>query len=171
MLYWAYMNRPSFITWRPVTTYIFIGGLVTILIGLVVSYVLTNFIPTTPVRLASGVYNLQIADTDTELAQGLSGVKELGGGSGLLMKFPYDDTWGIWMKNMNIHIDIIWLNSDKQVVYIVKNASPESSTNIIYTPKNKARYVIELAAGGVDKAGIKIGNTADFDENDNGALW
>ena len=165
------MNRSSIITWRPVTTYILIGGLVAILIGIVVAYILTTFVPTTQVRVGSGVYHLQIADTDVELTQGLSGVSELKGDGGLLMKFNDDNTWGIWMKDMKIPLDIVWLNSDKKVVYIVKNASPESSTSITYTPKANARYVIELPAGSVDKAGIIIGSVADFDETDDGALW
>lgn len=165
------MNRPSFITWRPATTYILVGGLVAILIGIVTSYVLNNFTPTTPVRLGSGVYHLWIADTDTELSQGLSGVETLRGDGGLLMKFDSDNTWGIWMKDMKVPLDIVWLSSDKKVVYTVKNASPELSTDVIFTPKTKARYVIELPAGGVDKAGIKTGDQATFDENDAGSLW
>lgn len=165
------MNRPSSITWRPVTTYILIGGLVAILIGIVTAYILTTFVPTTQVRIGSSVYNLQIADTELELTRGLSGVKEIRGDGGLLMKFDSDNTWGIWMKDMLVPIDIVWLNSDKKVVYIVKNARPEDSTTITYAPKAKARYVLELAAGSVQKAGIKINDVAVFDENDDGALW
>jgi len=165
------MNRPSFFVWRPATTYILTGGLVAILIGLVVGYVVNNFTPTTPLRIGSGVYNLMVADTDAELAQGLSGVKELKGDGGLLMKFDHDDTWGIWMKDMKIPLDIVWLDKDKRVVYIVRNASPESSTSVTYTPKKVARYVIELPADGAEKAGIKIGSQAMFDETHTGELW
>lgn len=165
------MNRSSIFVWRPVTTYLLIGGLVAILISIVVAYMVTTFVPTTQVKLGSGVFNLQIADTEGELAQGLSGVKELRGDGGLLMKFEVDNTWGIWMKDMHVPIDIIWLNSDKKVVYTVKNATPELSTSVTFTPKAKARYVIELPAGGVDKAGIKTGDTAVFDENDKGSIW
>lgn len=165
------MNRSSIFVWRPATTNILIGGIIAILIGIVVAYMLSTFKPTTPVRIGSGVYNLQIADTPTELAQGLSGVSELRGDGGLLMKFEHDNTWGIWMKDMKIPLDIIWLSSDKRVVYTVKNAGPELSTDVTFSPKVKARYVIELPAGSVEKAGIKTGDQAVFDENDNGEIW
>jgi uncharacterized membrane protein (UPF0127 family) len=165
------MNRPSSFSWRPQTTYFIIGGLVILLVALVVSYIVTHFTPTTEVRLGSGVYHLWVADTDAELKQGLSGVEKLNPGGGLLMKFDGDNTWGIWMKDMKIPLDIVWLNKDKQVVYIVKNASPELSTSQTFTPKATARYVIELPAGGVDKAGIKSGMVADFDETDPGRIW
>ncbi|MGV9001498.1 MAG: DUF192 domain-containing protein [Candidatus Saccharimonadaceae bacterium] len=165
------MNRPSSITWRPATTNILIGGLIVILIGIVVAYALNTFVPTTSLRVGSGVYHLWIADTDAELAQGLSGVESLKGDGGLLMKFATDSTWGIWMKDMKIPLDIVWLNKDKKVVYIVKNASPDLSTNVIFTPTTDARYVVELPMGGVEKAAIKTGDQATFDENDTGGLW
>lgn len=156
------MNRPSSFSWRPQTTYFLIGGLVILLVALTVSYIARTFTPTTEVRLGSGVYHLQVADTEAELMQGLSGVEKLRPNGGLLMKFDSDSTWGIWMKDMKIPLDIIWLDKDKRVVYIVKNAAPELSTSQTFTPKTNARYVIELAAGAVDKAGIKTGMTADF---------
>lgn len=165
------MNRPSFITWRPATTNLLIGGTVVLLVSLAVAYMLTTFTPSTSVRIGSGVYHLWIADTDAELTKGLSGVSELRGDGGLLMKFGGDDTWGIWMKDMKIPLDIIWLNKEKKVVYTVKNAGPELSTDVIFTPKEKARYVLELPQGSVEKAGIKTGMQATFDENDNGELW
>lgn len=148
-----------------------IGGLVLILIWLVVSYALTTFRPTTSVRMGSGVYNLWIADDDAKLKQGLSGVAKLPPDGGLLMKFSHDDTWGIWMKDMKIPIDIIWLDAGKKVVYIVKNAAPELSTTTTFIPKDKARYVLELPAGSVERAAIRTGLTATFDETDTGRSW
>ncbi len=165
------MDRPSFRIWRPATTFILIGGLVLLLVALVASYIASNFKPTTEVRMGSGVYHLWIADTEAERIQGLSGVEDLGVNGGLLMKFDTDANWGIWMKDMKIPLDIIWLDKDKKIVHIVKNASPEDSTDVVYSPKDPARYVIELSAGAADKAGLKKGMFATFDETDAGASW
>lgn len=158
------MNRPSFRIWRPATTFILIGGLVVLLVALVVSFMLTNFKPSVEVRLGSGVYHLWLADTDAEREQGLSGVTSLRDDGGLLMRFDGDSTWGIWMKDMQIPLDIIWLDSGKKVVYMVKNADPSTGSEVIYTPKKPARYVVELPKGSIEKAGIKAGMTATFDE-------
>ena len=81
------------------------------------------------------------------------------------MVFESDDTWGIWMKDMKVPIDIIWLDNEKGVIYIVKNASPESSTDKIYKSTEDARYVIELSAGSVQKYGISVGQKAEFEVN------
>jgi len=165
------MNRTSIASWRPATTYILVGGLAAILVGIVAAYIVNAFVPTVPVRIASGVYRLWVADTEAEREQGLSGVESLPGDGGLLMKFDADAKWGIWMKDMKIPLDILWLNKDKKVVYTVKNALPELSTDLIFSPKTDARYVIELPAGGVEKAGIKTGDQAEFDETDPGRIW
>ncbi len=164
------MNKPSF-SWRPATTVLLVCGLVALLVYSVILYMVTNFQPTVEVRLGSGVYHVQVADTEVEWVQGLSGVESLKSNGGLLMKFDTDDKHGIWMKDMKISIDIVWLDKDKKVVYIVKNASPELSTTETFVPKTDARYVIELPAGSVDTAGIKTGTVAAFDETDEGTVW
>lgn len=159
------MNGPSIsFRWRRATTAVLIVGLVLILVALVTSYVAATFRPTIQVKVASGVYNAWTAMTEAERVQGLSGIKELPAGGGLLMDFKEDGQWGIWMKDMKIPLDIVWLNKDKKVIYIVKNASPALGTGTKFIPKDQARYVLELPAGTVDKAAIKVGTIASFDE-------
>jgi len=148
--------------WRPHTTGILIGGVVVILIAIVVAFMVTHFQPKTNVRLGSAVFSVDLAADETSRVAGLSGVESLGSMEGLLMVFDTDDTAGIWMKDMKIPLDIVWLDSNKKVIYIVKNAAPELSTDKTFTPMQKARYVLEVPAGAVDKNGIKVGQTAVF---------
>ena len=156
------MDKLRLFVWRPHTTVILLVGFALVLAGLVAAFAVTNFKPTTSLRLGSGMYSLDLADTEAKRIQGLSGVNSLGHNEGLLMKFDSDGTHGIWMKDMLVSLDIIWLDSNKKVVYIVKNAPPENPASTIYAPKTKARYVIELPAGSVQKAGIKAGDIAEF---------
>jgi uncharacterized membrane protein (UPF0127 family) len=157
------MNKLRLLVWRRSTTIILITGLVLILVSLVVSFAVTTFKPTTQVHIGSGAYSLQLATTDADLIKGLSGVEKLHMNGGLLMRFDTLGMHGIWMKDMNFPIDIIWLNAKKEVVYIVMNAPPEEPARTIYTPKDPAQYVLELPAGSIKKAGIKTGDTASFD--------
>lgn len=156
------MPSTSLFSWRPHTTFLLLGGFAVILVALVVSYAVQNFKPTTELRIASGVYRLWVADNEAERTQGLSGVEALSPDGGLLMNFASDDYWGIWMKDMKIPLDIVWLDANKEVIYIVKNASPELSTETIMQPTKPARYVIELPVGSVEKSGIRTGQVADF---------
>lgn len=148
--------------WRPHTTGIVIGGLVLILVAVVMSYIVTNFQPKTDLRLGSSVFNVRLANTEATRQQGLSGVEKLGAMDGLLLVYQGEDYWGIWMKDMKIPLDIIWLNNEKKVIYIVTDALPILGTSKTFTPANPARYVLEVPLGTVKKAAIKIGDTATF---------
>ena len=164
------MNRPSSFAWRPSTTKILVLGLAVLLVYSVGVYMVTNFRPTTELRIGSGVYHLWLADTEAKRVQGLSGVESLSPDGGMLFDFEDDKPWGIWMKDMKIPLDIIWMDQNKEVVYIVKNADPQLSTETVFKPKSKARYVVELPAGSVDNAGIKTGMAATFEAKSKGGL-
>lgn len=156
------MDRLRLFVWRPHTTVILSVGLALILISLVASFITANFKATTELRLGSGIYSLWVANTESERIQGLSGVKALDPNGGLLMDFGFDGQHGIWMKDMNFPLDLVWLDKDKKVIYVVMNAQVEEPARTIYQPKDNARYVIELPAGSAKKAGIKTGNVAKF---------
>jgi uncharacterized membrane protein (UPF0127 family) len=156
------MDTPHGKGWRPRTTIIISIGLIAVLVGLVGTFIAINFKPTTQVHLGSGVFSLWLADTEAERVQGLSGVASLPKNGGLLMKYDSNGQHGIWMKDMNFPLDIIWLNEQKKVVYTVLNAQPEQVAATVYAPEEPAGYVIELPVGSVKKAGIKTGDTAEF---------
>jgi uncharacterized membrane protein (UPF0127 family) len=120
--------------------------------------------PHVKLRLGDGVFQARVADTQSEREKGLSGTAYLGQDQALLFVYERDDKWSIWMKDMNYAIDIVWLDKDKKVVYIVKNAKPESYPNESFSPNEPARYIVEFAAGTVDKKTINIGDEAAFDE-------
>lgn len=156
------MDKLFLTVWRPRTTLVLIIGAALVLVGLFISVTVMAFQPTTEVRLGSGVYSLKLVNTDADRKMGLSNVPSIGANGGLLMAYDSSDFHGIWMKDMNFPLDIIWLDSSKKVVYIVKNASPEDPAKTVYTPKTPARYVLELPAGSVKNSGIKTGDTAKF---------
>jgi uncharacterized membrane protein (UPF0127 family) len=141
-------------------------GFVLILVGLAALYILwPQLQPSTTLHLGDGVFKTRVAKTLDEREKGLSGTSTLREDQALLFVFGTDAKWGIWMKDMNYPIDIVWLNKDKKVVYIVKNAPPESYPDEKFIPKEDARYVVEVLAGMADKKAIKIGEKASFDED------
>ncbi len=99
--------------------------------------------------------NISIADSDTDRIKGLSGTKSLDFNEGMFFIFDKVDNHGIWMKDMNFPIDIIWFDQTKRVVYIEENVTPETFPNV-FKPKVKSKYILEVPAGFVKKNGIKI---------------
>lgn len=149
--------------WRTHTTVILIAGILLIILASAIAFMVTTFQPRTAVSVGSATFSMRVADSQDELTLGLSGTPSMGKNEGLLMVFDRDAQWGIWMKDMDIALDIIWLNSQKEVVYIVTNAGPELSTTKTFQPEDPARYVLEVNAGQVAANGIKVGDVAEFE--------
>lgn len=134
-----------------------------LVVGAAVYVLLPQLQPHTSLRIGDGVFKAYVAQTEEERTKGLSDTPTLASDAALIFIFPTDGLWPIWMKDMEYPIDIIWLNKDKTVVYITKNAAPDSFPKT-FVSKEKARYVIELNAGTVDQKKISIGKKAVFDE-------
>lgn len=112
------------------------------------------------VRLHGNSYHMSVARTADERERGLSGTDSLPSDRAMVFVFPKDDKWAIWMKDMKYPIDIVWLNSDKVVVHMVKNAQPSSYPKTQFEPPQNTRYVIELPSGTIERTGISIGDPA-----------
>ena len=104
---------------------------------------------------------VEVADTNEKRVRGLSGHKALADGEGMLFVFEKPDKYSFWMKEMLFPIDIIWIGEDFTIVDITENAEP-SSYPTLFTPKNEARYVLEVNAGFSEKYRISIGDMIAF---------
>lgn len=118
--------------------------------------------PRVTLRLGGGVFNARLARTEAEREKGLAGVTKLGESDAMLFVFDKSGKPVMWMKDMKIPLDIIWLNTDKKVVYIVKNVTPDTYPRV-FIPKNDARYVVEVAAGTIESDAIMVDQVAAFD--------
>lgn len=75
---------------------------------------------------------------------------------GMLFVFPKDSKYGFWMKDMLAPIDIFWLDSKGQVIFIAQNVATSTYPNVFY-PTAPARYVLETAAGFAREHSIATG--------------
>ena len=109
------------------------------------------------VTIGGAHFLVDFSKTDKESSRGLSKLEKLLPDQGLLMFFQYENDWGIWMKDMNFPIDIVWINKNKEVSYIRERISPNTYPEIFYPP-GKELYVLELPAGTVEMKHIKVGD-------------
>lgn len=105
--------------------------------------------------------SVDVVDDAEERARGLSGRKELLPYTGMLFIFEEARTHGIWMKDMNFNIDVIWFNVYGEVVYFVEDLSPESYPTVL-TPPLESLYILEVPSGFIKQNGIKVGDRIDF---------
>jgi len=108
-------------------------------------------------------FDVELATNRKEKARGLMFREEMDSDKGMLFVFREDDKHSFWMENTLIPLDIIWLNRNKEIVFISKDTQPcKEETCPLITPDTKARYVLEVNGGVADKKGLIIGNKAVF---------
>ena len=97
------------------------------------------------------------ANDQIEREKGLSGTVELAESEGMFFTFDEESYHGMWMKDMNYPIDILWINNDLKVIHIEENVLPESypATYFSHTP---ARFVLETNAYFVDTFRLAVGD-------------
>lgn len=105
-------------------------------------------------------YFLETAQTNQQRKIGLSNRDKLCSNCGMFFVFDKEGEHGFWMKNTHVSLDIIWLNSQKQIVKIIVAAPIDSETT--YINKTPAKYAIELPANESLKLDLKIGDAIDF---------
>lgn len=106
---------------------------------------------------------VRVADDDIERAKGLMYVDELPEDEGMLFVFPEEDYRSFWMMNTLIPLDILFFNSDGDLVDVKNNFQPcENSLNCrAYQSQGKAKYVLEVSdvvyEEGVDNLQLVLG--------------
>lgn len=119
-------------------------------------------LPRGTITIGSRGYEIEIADTSISRMRGLSGRDALAPGSGMLFIFPLAAKYGFWMKDMKFALDFVWIR-DGVVVETMERVPPpvpgSSLTSLkTYKPSQSIDMVLEIAAGEVEKAGIKAGD-------------
>ncbi len=108
-------------------------------------------------------FKVELAVTPEEQEQGLMFRKNLNQDEGMLFVFKEEGEHSFWMKNTLIPLDIIWINQNKEVVFISENTQPCSENHCVsINPDKKAQYVLELKGGRVRDIGLKIGDKMDI---------
>ena len=103
-----------------------------------------------------GRINAEFVETPELREMGLSGREGLGRNNGMLFVFDNETVNRcFWMKDMKFSIDMIWLDSDKKVVHIQENVSPDTYPES-YCPDAPAQYVLEVEAGRAEQLGIDM---------------
>lgn len=115
------------------------------------------------IQINNNSYYLEIAQTNKQRKIGLSNRNEICSNCGMLFIFDKEDIYPLWMKDTYIPLDMIWINSQFQIVKIITALDIDNSENI-YTNKDPAKYVIELPANEVYKLNLKVGDTIQLSE-------
>jgi len=103
-------------------------------------------LPIEHLTIATSTLTVEVASTAVEREQGLSGRTSLAQGTGMLFIFDTPGSYGFWMKDMQFSLDIIFMDTSKQVIQVDSNLSPQTYPEAFY-PTRPALYVLEVPAG------------------------
>lgn len=104
---------------------------------------------------------IERAETQETRTRGLSGRVSLPEHHGLLFDFFVEGDYGFWMKDMNFSIDMLWINSEREVVHIEHDVAPDTYPTLFHSSE-PARFVLEINAQLTEKYDIDVGDKADF---------
>ncbi len=110
-------------------------------------------------------YLVELARTPEEWANGLSGKNELPESHGMLFIYNTVEPRSFWMKGMVFPIDIIYIDGNKSIVHIEKNAVPlrPGDDLKLYPSMSPIKYALEVNAG--ESEDIKNGDSCSLDYN------
>ncbi|MCP4215361.1 MAG: DUF192 domain-containing protein [bacterium] len=116
-----------------------------------------------PLHIHSTQLTVELADTDAKREKGLMYRQSIPEDYGMLFLYKDEVQCAMWMKNTLIHLDLIYLNKNKQVVDIYVNVPPcKEDPCASYPTRVPAQYVLELKGNRSKELNLKIGDTIFF---------
>lgn len=104
--------------------------------------------------------DVELAETPDTRHTGLMYRNNMEESQGMLFIFDKEEPQGFYMKNTIMPLDIIFINSKKEIVKIYKHTTPYSEDDL---PSIKPiLYVVEVKAGFTDKYNIKEGDIIEW---------
>ena len=108
-------------------------------------------------------FTFEVASTSSDREIGLMYRSSMEDNHGMIFVYPTSSYRSFWMKNTEIPLDIIFLDSNFKIVVIRKNCTPYT-LNPRDTGDKFAQFVVELNAGIAEKLGLSEGTTLKLEQ-------
>lgn len=95
------------------------------------------------IKINKEIIIVELARTDNEIQQGLMSRDDLCDNCGMLFIFNEENKHSFWMKNTIIPLDIIFINSNFEVVDLLHAIPCIEDPCEYYVPNEDALYVLE----------------------------
>lgn len=106
-----------------------------------------------------------VADDAATRSSGLMDVYDMPSDRGMLFIFDNEEPRSFWMANTPLALDIIFINSNMEIIRIHQNTRPYSNRNV--ESELPAQYVVETNAGYTLRHDIIEGMKITFDYDNN----
>lgn len=108
-----------------------------------------TLLPVANLKVGGTSLTVEVADSEAERQQGLSGRGSLPQNGGMLFVFDEPGRYEFWMKDMRFALDFLWLANGKitEVTASVPAPSAAKPEPVRIRPQQAADMVIEVPAG------------------------
>lgn len=104
--------------------------------------------------------DIEIADDEYKTQTGMMYRSHMEDTQGMLFIFPDAQVRSFYMKNTPIALDILFINSEKEIVSFQKDARPYDATSL---PSGvPAQYVLEIKAGLANRWSLEVGDKIEW---------
>ena len=118
------------------------------------------------VTINGRTWRVELAVTPDDRYRGLGGRASLAEDAGMLFVFPWTETQEFCMRDCLIPLDIAFIGADLRVVKTHTMAvEPNAYSYTGYRSVESAQYALEVPAGALARAGVKVGDRVEFSEN------
>jgi uncharacterized membrane protein (UPF0127 family) len=101
-------------------------------------------------------FTVELATDEVRRAQGLAYRQRMAADAGMLFVYPHPQQATMWMKDMFIPLDVVFIGPDDRIANIRERAVPQSQA--IIPSDGPVKAVLELNAGTVSRLGLKRGD-------------
>ncbi len=102
-------------------------------------------------------FDAELAVNPAQHSQGLMFRKTIEPNYAMVFDFGHLRDGSMWMKNTFVSLDMLFADETNRIIFIKENTTPLSED--VITPPQQIRYVLEVAAGTVQRLGIEIGDS------------
>ena len=119
--------------------------------------------PAPKVTIHGGTWRVELATTSEQRYRGLADRTRLDADAGMLFIFPNPDVREFCMRQCLIPLDVAFIDVQGQVVKIhTMPVEPYGLDRAVYSSEKPAQYALEVRAGALAEAGVKIGDRVEF---------
>ena len=111
-----------------------------------ISYAFETY-DTIEVRLGQTSYQVELALTSAQRRQGLMHREQLASNAGMLLVYPKSGDHRVWMKNVRIPLQVLWIDDRFKVTHIMRLEPCQLSPCPVFSAPAPARYILELSDG------------------------
>ena len=122
-------------------------------IGFIFSLAINKDLPA-EVCFEETCWNVEVADTEEERAQGLMFRENLPENAGMWFVFPEPGIYAFWMKNTLIPLDVLYFDEEGKFVSVQTMNPCEHDPCKTYPSARPAKYALEVNAGFAEKEGV-----------------